>query len=386
MRVLAFGTYDAAAHPRIQVLIDGLRERGIEVREIAEPLGLDTARRVEILRKPWLVPVLAVRLGRRWLTLARRARRLGRDEYPSHVLVGYLGHFDVLLARVLFPSATVVLDHLVFAAGTARDRGVGGGLRTLLLSGVDRLAIAAADVVVTDTAEHAAQVPARRADDAVVVAVGATQAWFDAGARAEAARTLDTDDGALTVVFFGLFTPLQGAPVIAEALRLLGRRGVRIRATLVGSGQDAPAVRTTLAGIGPSDGTRSTVDVAWHEWVQPADLPGLVAGHDICLGIFGTTDKALAVVPNKVYQGAAAGCAVITSGTEPQRRAFGDAAIFVPPGNVEALATAIETVADPAVRTRARAASRAAAHRFTAGAVVAPLVEALAAAPATPTR
>ena len=44
-----------------------------------------------------------------------------------------------------------------------------------------------------------------------------------------------------------------------------------------------------------------------------ADLPALVAGHDVCLGIFGTGDKALRVVPNKVFQGAAAGCAIVTS-------------------------------------------------------------------------
>ncbi|TDC47418.1 glycosyltransferase [Jiangella ureilytica] len=381
--MVAFGTYDATAHPRVQVLIDGLRERGIEVREIAEPLGLDTARRVEILRKPWLLPVLVARLGRRWLTLTGRARRLARDERPTHVLVGYLGHFDVLLARVVFPTATIVLDHLIFAVGTARDRGVGGGLRTTLLSGLDRLAIAAAHVIVTDTAEHAARVPVRRAADAVVVPVGATRAWFDAGARAAGPGPGSRADGsALTVVFFGLFTPLQGATVIAEALRLLARRGVRVRATLAGSGQDAAAVRATLAGIDP-DGT---VEVSWRDWVDAADLPGLVAAHDVCLGIFGTTSKALAVVPNKVYQGAAAGCAVVTGDTAPQRRAFGDGARFVPPGDAEALAAAIEALTDPAELARARTSAGEAGRRFTAREVVAPLIDALGAAPAAAAR
>lgn len=365
MKVVAFGTYDVRVHPRVQVLIDGLRDHGVEVREIVEPLGFDTAQRVRMLRKPWRAPALVARLARRWITLTGRAMRLRRDERPSHVLVGYLGHFDVLLARVLFPRATIVLDHLIFAAGTARDRGVRTGLRTALLSGLDRLAIAAATIVVTDTAEHAAQVPERRKDDAIVVPVGATRAWFDAGASAS--------NDVLSVIFFGLFTPLQGATVIAEALRLLDRRGVHVRVTLAGSGQDAEAVRATLADIA----TGGSVDVTWHPWIEPADLPEVVAKHDVCLGIFGTTSKALAVVPNKVYQGAAAGCAVITSDTAPQRRAFDDDATFVAPGDAEALAAAIESVADPAVRARARAVSRAAAAEFTAGAVVAPLVAAL---------
>nr|WP_281386449.1 glycosyltransferase [Jiangella mangrovi] len=186
----------------------------------------------------------------------------------------------------------------------------------------------------------------------------------------------------MTVVFFGLFTPLQGATVIAEALRLLARRDVRVRATLAGSGQDAAAVRATLAGIDP-DGT---VEVTWRDWVDAADLPGLVAAHDVCLGIFGTTSKALAVVPNKVYQGAAAGCAVVTSDTAPQRRAFAGGATFVPPGDPEALAAAIESLAGPVELAQARAAGRETAQRFTAREVVAPLVGALGAAPATAAR
>ena len=51
-----------------------------------------------------------------------------------------------------------------------------------------------------------------------------------------------------------------------------------------------------------------------------------MADHDVCLGIFGTGAKAPRVVPNKVFQGAAAGCAIVTSDTAPQRRVLGDAA------------------------------------------------------------
>ena len=62
----------------------------------------------------------------------------------------------------------------------------------------------------------------------------------------------------------------------------------------------------------------------WIDWVDADELPGVVAEHDVCLGIFGTTDKAPRVVPNKVYQGVASGCAVVTSDTplsaRPARR------------------------------------------------------------------
>ncbi len=110
-----------------------------------------------------------------------------------------------------------------------------------------------------------------------------------------------------------------------------------------------------------------------------AELPALVASHDVCLGIFGTGDKALRVVPNKVFQGAAAGCAVITSDTAPQRRVLGDAAVLVPPGDSEALADALLRLAnDRETLLKLRHSARElASTRFTPEQVVAPLTDRL---------
>lgn len=373
MRILAFGTYDVARHPRVQVLIDGLRAHGHEVDELNRPLGLSTADKVRALRDPRALPRHAGRLLHRWAGLVTGARAYAGARRPDAVLVGYLGHFDVLLARVLFPRSRVVLDHLIFAAGTARDRGTPDGLRTRLLERLDRAAVGAADVVVVDTDEHRDLLPARRRGRAVVVPVGATEAWFraDTEAHADAEAHAAPADNALSVVFFGLFTPLQGTETVGRALRLLHERGVPVRATLVGSGQDAAAVHDLVDAL---------PGVTWLEWVDGADLPALVAAHDVCLGIFGTTDKARRVVPNKVYQGAAAGCAVVTSDTPPQRRALADAAVLVPPGDAVALADALAGLAaDPARRAALRARAREhAGDRFTPAAVTAPLGQVLA--------
>ena len=76
MRVLAFGTYDAAAHPRVAALIEGLRDHGHTVDECNVPLGLSTADKVGILTRPWRVPLLLGRIARCWWRLARLSRRL----------------------------------------------------------------------------------------------------------------------------------------------------------------------------------------------------------------------------------------------------------------------------------------------------------------------
>jgi len=364
MRTIIFGTYDTAMHPRIATIAEGLAARGFDVTECNIPLGLSTADRVDMLAKPWKAGGLVARLAGRWLGLAARARRLGR---PDAVVVGYLGHFDVHLARLLYPRrrhVPIVLDHLISAAGTAKDRRIGGsGLKQRLLTLIDAAALRAADIVVVDTEEHLEIVPEKYRSKAVVVHVGAPTPWH------AAARDLSADAGGpLKVVFYGLYTPLQGTPVIGEALGRIA--GAPVEVTMIGRGQDEAETKRAAAG---------NQSVRWPDWVPAAELPALVAAHDVCLGIFGTGDKALRVVPNKVFQGAAAGCAVITSDTAPQRRVLGDAAVLVPPGDPAALADALLRLADDreALLKLRHAARQLAAERFTPEQVVGPLTDRL---------
>ncbi len=365
---LAFGTYDTAAHPRVAALIEGVRAHGYEVVELNEPLGLSTAARVRMLHQPWRVPQLGYRLARCWTRLTRRARAVLRaGRVPDVVLVGYLGHFDVLLARRLFPGSLIVLDQLVSAAGTAADRRATGRLLQWLLRALDRAALRRADIVVLDTEANRDRLPPadpRRARVDVVVPVGATAEWFtaDGGGRAIGEP--------LRVLFFGLFTPLQGVPVIAAAAAQLAD-DPRVSFTLVGRGQDYEQCRS-LAG---------PARISWLDWVPGDELPALTAAHDVCLGIFGDTGKGRSVVPTKVFQGAAAGCAIVTSDTPPQRAALGDAAQYVPPGDPGALAATLRGLAgEPELVAELRRAAQARAREsFTGYAVTEELCRAVVA-------
>lgn len=365
MRVLGFGTYDLAKPPRVGIILDGLRERGDDVVEINEPMGFSTAERVAMLDKPWLAYRLVLRIFARWVDLTRRSQRSRRAGRFDAIVVGYLGHFDVLLARLLFLRGRIVLDLLIFAADTARDRGVTGGLKLHLLDALERLAIRCADVVVLDTEEHLSLLPESARGKAIVIPVGAPAEWFAAGERA----ATQPDDDLLRVVFFGLYTQMQGAIVIGEALAALADQP-NIAVTMIGKGQDFDATRAAAA---------ANRVVTWLDWVDSDELPSVVAAHDVCLGIFGTTPKALRVVPNKVYQGAAAGCAVVTSATPAQQRAFRDAAEYVPSGDASALAATLCLLANDAARLTwlRSAARRAATERFTASEIVNSLREEL---------
>jgi glycosyltransferase involved in cell wall biosynthesis len=353
-RVLFFGTYDARLYPRIRVLEEGFAALGDEVVECNVPLGLDTAMRVRILKQPWLLPILVVRLAAAWTRLWFRSRGLPAVDL---VVVGYMGHFDVHLARRLWPDVPVVLDHLISASDTALDRGARPGLVVRLLERLDRAALEAADVPCVDTAGHLELIHGEAHGRALVVPVGAAEEWFH--------RPHAPTGGPLRVIFFGSFTPLQGAPVIGEAAALLAW-APSVRFTLIGRGQDYETTRAA-AETNPS--------VEWIDWVDPDELPAVVAAHDVCLGVFGTGPKALRVVPNKVFQGAAAGTAIVTSDTRPQRELLDGAAVFVPPGDPRALADAlIELAASPGRLAELRAAAyERAMLSFRPASVTAPL-------------
>ena len=359
--LLTFGTYNLSLHPRFKVLLEGLAASGYGVVEINEPLNFSTADRVSALGDPRVLARFLTQVAAKWIQLWRRGGRYIRTQgRPATVIVGYMGHFDVLLTRARFPKAQIILDHLIFAGDTAKDRGAGGRAVQMALRCLDRLALRTANIIVVDTREHAQMVPRSCRRKTVVVPVGAPIAWFSARDQ----RT--SVSSPLSVIFFGLFTPLQGTPFIAEALALAAKKRP-LKITMVGSGQDYAQCREIL----------SSTPVSWIDWLSPSDLRQLVAQHDICLGIFGQTAKGKNVVPNKVYQGMATAAAVVTSDTAPQRRVLGDAVQYVRAGETRQLADLLVSASPGDVAGWQEEAARWADQHFLPEEVVTELVEKL---------
>ncbi|HWE54130.1 MAG TPA: glycosyltransferase [Acidimicrobiales bacterium] len=355
-QILFYGTYDAKAHPRVQVVIDGLRSHGLEVVECNVPLGLGTQARVALLAKPWTAPLFVIRLLSRWVALWRQGRTY-RD--ADVVLVPYMGHFDVHLARRRFRRTPIVLDYFISGSDTAKDRNVSNPVVDRVLTMVDHAALKAADVAMVDTDEHLRLMPDWAHGKGLVVLIGASDEWV--------APSRPAYDGTrpLKVIFFGLFTPLQGSITIGRALGQLAD-DENVEVTMAGDGQDLLAAQ---------EAATANPRVEWKGLVPSEQMPSLCAEHDVCLGIFADNPKGMRVVPNKVYQGIRAGCAIVTSDTRPQRRTLGDLAVYVAPADPTALAGALRGLAaDPARVAALQAASRSAAARFGPAGVVGDLV------------
>ena len=104
-------------------------------------------------------------------------------------------------------------------------------------------------------------------------------------------------------------------------------------------------------------------------------LPAELHRAGCALGIFGTTGKAHRVIPNKAFQAIACGTPLVTADTPAAREllADGDSALLVPPGDAEALAGAVRSLAaDTGLARRIAAGGRATYERHASEAVLGP--------------
>ena len=224
-----------------------------------------------------------------------------------------------------------------------------------------------ADLVLADTLGHAQYFSATLGVPQAkirVVYVGADETLFTPAPERAPGAPLD-------VLFYGSFIPLQGAETIIGAARLY--RGPAVRWCLLGDGPAKAACEAAAAGLG---------NVTFEQRIPYPQLPARLHRADILLGVFGTTQKAGRVIPNKVFQALASGRPVITRVSEayPPAARASRAVAFVPPGDAPALAAAVAAWASQpgALAERGRAARAVYEDCFASATVRRQLADALA--------
>jgi len=319
VRVLYFGTYERD-YPRNAQVIAALRGAGVDVLERHIPVWEGRAHN-------WRAGgAAAARLA---LAEARLFRRPEADF--DALIVGYPGHLDLTAARRVAADRPVLFNPLVSLYDTfVADRRRFGqrSLAGRALKRIDRHALRAADLVVADTQANAdflaalAGLPPERSE---VCFVGAEERVFRPGWSPRQP---------FEALFVGKLIPLHGPTTVLEAARIADD----VRFKIIGSGQ----LESLLDERPPN-----VEHVPWTEYEQ---LPHELHAAGCALGVFGSSDKARRVIPNKVFQALACGVPVITGDTPGARELLvdGESAHLVPPADAQALAAAVRRVAEDA--------------------------------------
>lgn len=314
MRICLFGDFDPS-YSRNRVLRKGLQEAGAEV----------------------MLCVTREKGWRRMSDLYRSYRAL-----PAHdlLVVGYSDSRSMVPFARSISSVPVVWDAFYslydsFVADRALVSKANPKAWWYWLA--DYMSVHLAHRVLLDTKAHAgyfARTFFASPERFIRVLVGTDDALFNTTGGESSTHT------PLIVGFYGKYIPLQGVDVIVRAAHLLSARK-DIRFVLLGSGQTHEQARNLAV-------TLKTENVEFLPRIPYEEMPAFFASLDIALGVFGTTDKVMRVIPNKVYDAMVTGKPIITSDTPAIRELLrhGYDAYLVPRGDPRALAAAIEKLAD----------------------------------------
>lgn len=233
------------------------------------------------------------------------------------VLLPFLGHYMVPLAWLLtrYPRKILVLDFFFpLYDAYVHDRKLlhPWHPRALLLRLCDLLAAHLPDLILLDTEEHkefVAKTYHVRSEKILVIPVGGRTDIFH--------PQEEPRNPIFTVEFHGTFIPLQGIETILETAKLLEGQGEKMEFLLIGKGQTYPAMRKLAQ-------TLNLTSVRFLEFQTPEEINRIMNRADVCLGIFGTTEKTDRVLPTKAYEILLAGRPLITARTSAAQRILTD--------------------------------------------------------------
>ena len=336
LKILVAGTYDPEV-ARNRRLLQQLRAAGHQIEERrAELWGsarhelVKTSKFATIRRALTAYPTLV------W--------KVATAPKPDLLLVLYPGWVDVIILSIVARLRRVPLvfdmfislsDTIVSDRKMVTEQSVIGQIAKL----IDRFSIKCATRTIADTPVHAeffARLGGVDRDRVGHVWLGAQDDIFLPAPTAPGPRCRQ-------VLFYGTFIALHGLDTILRAAKELEAGDIHF--LLIGTGQEQANVDKLVAQLQPTN-------LTFVERVEITELPAIIEQSAVCLGIFGTSEKAGRVVPNKVFESLAVGRAVVTADTPAMRLAFrADEIATVPAGDPTALAQKLrELINDPALR------------------------------------
>lgn len=283
MTICYFGIYNSD-YSRNRVLINGLCQNGFKILECnSQKSGL--FKYFDLARKHWSI----------------------RNKYDL-MLVGFPGYQAMILAYclsrkpVIFDAFSSLYDSMIF------DRKIvnRNSLKAKYYWFLDWFSCRLADKIIIDTQAHIDYFVKEfnlLAEKFIRVFVGTDD-------RIMKQREKEKPNSYFLVHFYGSYIPLQGVKYILEAAKILQAENIRFN--IIGSKIKKAFKEYNLSNVNFIDN------------VPYERLPQYLGEADICLGIFGDTNKAKRVIPNKVFDALAVGRPILTGDSPAIRELLTD--------------------------------------------------------------
>ncbi|MEM2956636.1 MAG: glycosyltransferase family 4 protein [Candidatus Pacearchaeota archaeon] len=264
------------------------------------------------------------------------AKRILKKNYDVIIATGVTTLFVVkvitkifnIKKQIIFDAFISNYDTLVFDRKLVKK----DSLKAKLLWLFDKYSCELADKAIVDThedREYFINEFSLKKEKFYVIPIGADDELFY-----PMEKNKREEDKEFNVTFVGNFIPLQGVEHIVKAAKFLENENIKFN--LIGSGQTFNEMQKLSQKLGVRN-------IKFLGFKPIEKIPSFIANADICLGIFGITDKAKRVIPNKVYEAIAMKKPLITGNTPAIRRFFRDKenCILCEIGNPTAIANAI---------------------------------------------
>lgn len=294
-RICYMGAYEPA-YARNSILRQGLQENGVEVIECRIPPETPLWKRnISLLKK--------------YLSIAHDFDVIFVAEM-NQVVVPLAWLFSRLTGKKLvFDIFYSLYDSYVYDRKLVSER----SWKARFFYGMDWLGLRLADLVLSDTCEHAEFYIKEFGlcrENVHPIYIGCDASFFEVQKGARKKSDL------FTVTFVGTFIPLHGIEYILRAVKLLENRA-GIRFEFVGKGQTYNEMLRLAEEL-------QLRNCTFLGSVSQKEVQNILTQSDACLGIFGNTEKTRRVIPNKVYEYLAMKKAVITGDTPAIREVFQD--------------------------------------------------------------
>ena len=245
--------------------------------------------------------------------LIKLCSEIKKENIKPYILVAFPGHTIVWLARILFLRNIIFFDAFLSRFDSnVHDRKV---YKSFSIKGImdwflDFYSCLLSDKVILDTNQHIDYFSKKffvSKNKMIRIPVSTdTKIFYPQESKKQTDKFI--------VYFQGMFIPLQGIKYIIEAAEVL-KDNKDIIFNIVGSGQQYKEIEKTIK-------SKNLTNVFLLGKKKLFELPEYIAQADICLGIFGDTEKTKRVIPNKVYEYVAMKKAIITADTPAIREFF----------------------------------------------------------------